>query len=112
MTNPILHNHRDSNKFVDVELTNLHWQADEPFYLRWYINSDASAGTYGDPCRITDVELIPFGMIPHAHSVTFSVHFRNLPNGSLLQSKYCSSSSCKFLPKTIAQCPHVTTLLC
>lgn len=50
----------DSNKFVDVELTNLHWQADEPFYLRWYINSDASAGTYGDPCRITDVELIPF----------------------------------------------------
>mmetsp|Transcript_163 Transcript_163/g.428 ORF Transcript_163/g.428 Transcript_163/m.428 type:complete len:907 (-) Transcript_163:326-3046(-) len=50
----------DNNKFVDTEITGLDWRAGQNFFLRWAIDSDASTMDFGDPCRITDLEIIPY----------------------------------------------------
>lgn len=50
----------DSNAFVEAEVTGLVWRANQDFFLRWYISSNASVDTPSDPCRIADLEITPY----------------------------------------------------
>lgn len=72
---------RDNSTFVDAEITGLQWVPNNDFFLRWHVDSTATrlslpslfmpenggkslstTSGHGDPCRITDIELTPFGV--------------------------------------------------